>query len=219
MAKWRWVWIVAIVLVLAGGSYFVYQAVAGERHERRVPRPKVEKATDEILQLNRIKAAASSGTLTEAYLEDGEWVVKAEENATSILPYELFTRVRNFYLRLAITDVALKNGELTIKTDAVKDKWGHAIKGLTVVRIAFGKEAFENINWSGIEPLKLEKVADELWVHEEVRKRLEEEEMKKKLESLGISALMGISEGGGGGGGGGEGGEGGGGGSGGSGGE
>src|SRR5690606_9007711 len=75
-----------------------------------------------------------------------------------------------FFRELARSGVPIRESSIELKTSDLKDVWGNTLKDVPILRVGLKRETFERINWQGFDANNLERVADEYWIHDEVKK-------------------------------------------------
>ncbi|MFO7311491.1 MAG: hypothetical protein C0P61_005455 [Bacillota bacterium] len=207
-----WVW--ALIGLVIGGALgsFVFQGGSGRAAPEQQPlareiRMPVETPEERELRGLKIAAHGAEGQLTDAVQTPDGWALGIEMPKRPVQVERLERDALRMFREIKRTGARVANVVLVARTDQLKDVYGHPLKDVVLARIGLTGETFARINWDGFDPKNFPRVADELWLHDELLKQ-----MQQRLEqeaSQGQAGQQGGQDQGGSGGGGAGGGEGG----------
>jgi len=168
MRSWIWALAVLAVVVVGGGAFAVGMLLG--RGESRPPQVHLVPMTPEEKELQKIKIVASGGELVEASRDPEGWTVRVTYDVKPLGPERLHDSTLRFFRELARSGVPIRESSIELKTSDLKDVWGNTLKDVPILRVGLKRETFERINWQGFDANNLERVADEYWIHDEVKK-------------------------------------------------
>jgi len=165
-----WIWALAILaVVVVGGGAFAMGMLLG-RGESRPPQVQLVPMTPEEKELQKIKIVASGGELVEASRDAEGWTVRVTYHVKPLDPQRLHESTLRFFRELARSGVPIKESSFELRTSDLKDVWGNTLKDVPILKVSLKRETFERINWQGFEPKNFERVADDYWIHDEVKR-------------------------------------------------
>ena len=174
-----WVW--ALLGLVIGGALgsLVFQGGSGRAapeqqppaREMRVP---VETPEERELRGLKIAAHGAAGQLADAVHTPDGWALGIEMSKRPAKLEELERDVLRMFREIKRTGAQVANVVLVARTDQLKDVYGHPLKDVVVARIRLTGDTFARINWDGFDPKNFTRVADELWLHDELLKQLQQ---------------------------------------------
>lgn len=175
MNRYGWVWLCVAGLVVAAVAFTLGRMMASAGEERAPVQVRVEEPTREERELQAIRVAASEYALRESALRENGWVVRVEHEAQAVDPRPLLEEAKKFFANLERSRVQVAEASFLVTSNSLRDVWGNRLIDVPLLRLGFDAATFAKVNWQGIKPDNLIKVANDVWMHDLVASKLQEQ--------------------------------------------
>lgn len=176
---WWWVVLVVAVFVIAGAAFTVGQLAAMPKDP---PKLRLDPPTEQEKELQEIRIVTFDGTLVEATPSPQGWTVRFEQDAKKLELESLEKQAHTFFRDLERTGIKVARTSYEAISSSLKDVWGNELKDIPVFRVELSDEAFQRINWEGFDPKNLQRLADDWWIHDEIRLKEQEKQAKENQQ-------------------------------------
>lgn len=175
-----WTW--ALIGLVIGGAlgFFAFQGGSG-RAAPQAPRPpaaeiRVPEESPEQRERRSLSIAihGAEGKLVDAVRTLTGWSLGVEMPQRPAQLEQVERDVLRMFREIRRTGLPVANVVLVARTDQLKDVYGHPLKDVVLARVRLTGETFARINWDGFEPKNFWRVADEMWLHDELLKQLQQ---------------------------------------------
>lgn len=179
---WGWAF-VGLVTGLALG-FAVFQGGLGrassgpgpqaqERSAIEVRRPPESPEEKERRTLH-IAVRGSDGELVEAERAPTGWRLGVELIRRPVRLGQVERDIMRVFQEIRRTGAPMERVTLVVRTDQLKDVYGHPLENVVLARVELSGATFRRVNWDGFDPKNFPRVADDLWLHDELLQQLEE---------------------------------------------
>ncbi len=196
-----WVW--AIIGVVIGGAIGAFAFRQDPVRARRAEQPPAVTApqaaeTPEERELRHLSIAirGAGGEIASAVLAESGWELGVELPRRTVRLEAVERDALRLFREIKRTGAPVAGIVLVTRTDELKDVYGHPLKNVAIARIRLSGATFERINWDGFEPKNFARVADELWLHDELQAQAAER-MAQEAKGQGGSSQGGEEQSGG----------------------
>lgn len=169
-----WIWVSIVLLVGGGIGFFLLRSGTGQAQRETNPIEAGDKVTegDDPLQRQleqlRLAVIGSDAKLVDAGASTAGWMVGMEIDAQGLQLANFLDDAMGLFRELDRADVPIEQATLVFRSDKLKDVYGNQLQDVVVARLRLDGETFHRINWHGFKPPNFSRVADELWVHDQV---------------------------------------------------
>lgn len=176
----RWLVVLGICIAAAAGGIWYLQA-QGQSDPKVNPLPAPAPEERQAAAI-RVQVEGHDLTVQELHAAEGGWTLFAAGKAVGTELESLHKQVADVFKALdRVPDVRFADIGILLRTDELKDVYGHTLEDLPILEIGLSRTTFERIDWDGFDPQNFPRVADRYWVHAAIERMARENEAQQGM--------------------------------------